>query len=364
MSQHPYKSLPDHAFWSRAVSRKAPAEVDPVVVAEFTIGIDDKVATAGSCFAQHIARYLKKSGYNYLVTETAHPMVARAAESFNYGVFTARYGNIYTSRQLVQLFDRAYGEFVPEDDVWQGENGYVLDALRPTIQPGGFPTIEELVGDRHQHLAAVRQAFETLDVFVFTLGLTECWRSRVDGLVYPVCPGVSGGEFDPEKYEFLNLSVDEIVSDLRIFVHKLRAVNPRCKVVLTVSPVPLAATASGKHVLAATTLSKSVLRVAAEVVCSTLPQVFYFPSYEIVTGAFARGSYFAPDLRSVTESAVEHVMSLFMKHATSGGAGPLGLSVGTASTDQLNNDRFLGEMSAWIQVMCDEESLDPENGAP
>ncbi|KAF1717812.1 GSCFA domain-containing protein [Pseudoxanthomonas yeongjuensis] len=363
MNQHPYKSLPDHAFWRRAVSGVAPSEIDPVVSAGFSIDRADKVATAGSCFAQHIARYLKQSGYNYLVTETAHPLVAQDAEKFNYGLFTARYGNIYTSRQLLQLFDRAFGEFVPEEDVWQGENGGVIDALRPTIQPGGFPNIEELVSDRNQHLAAVRQAFRTLDVFVFTLGLTECWRSRADGLVYPICPGVSGGRFDPEKHEFLNLSVDEIVSDLQDFVHKLRSINPSSRVVLTVSPVPLAASASGKHVLTATTLSKSILRVAAEIACTTLPKVFYFPSYEIVTGAFARGAYFAPDLRSVTEPAVEHVMFLFLKHATVGESGILRSSANDESLGQAANDRFLGEMSAWVQVMCDEEALDPEEGA-
>ncbi|MET0582162.1 MAG: GSCFA domain-containing protein [Pseudoxanthomonas sp.] len=362
MNQHPYKSFPDHAFWSRAVSRKAPADVDPVIAAGFSIGVGDRVATAGSCFAQHIARYLKQGGYNYLVTEAAHPMVARYAEGYNYGVFTARYGNIYTSRQLLQLFDRSYGGFVPEDDVWPGENGAVLDALRPTIQPGGFANVEELAADRTQHFAAVRRAFDTLDVFVFTLGLTECWRSRADGLVYPVCPGVSGGEFDPDKYEFLNLSVDEIVSDLRNFVHKLRAVNPSCRVVFTVSPVPLSATASGTHVLTATTLSKSILRVAAEIVCSTLPQVFYFPSYEIVTGSFARGAYFASDLRSVTEPAVEHVMSLFLKHATAGGHSSLN-APDTDSSEQSDSDHFLGEMSAWVEVMCDEEALDPDDGS-
>ena len=40
--------------------------------------------------------------------------------------------------------------------------------------------------------------------------------------------------------------------------------NPKARLVLTVSPVPLAATASGSHVLPATIYSKSVLRAAAQ----------------------------------------------------------------------------------------------------
>ena len=56
MSRHPYGSLPAGASWRRAVAEVLPAEVDPVVAAPFRIGRGDRVATAGSCFAQHIAR--------------------------------------------------------------------------------------------------------------------------------------------------------------------------------------------------------------------------------------------------------------------------------------------------------------------
>ena len=66
--------------------------------------------------------------------------------------------------------------------------------------------------------------------------------------------------------------------------------------------------------LVATSYSKAVLRVACEIVSSARDNVAYFPSYEIVTGPFARGSYFAEDLRSVTEEGVSHVMRMFFKY--------------------------------------------------
>src|SRR3954454_16031166 len=101
MSSHPYRSLPASAFWRRGVAEVPVADVDPVVRAPFRIAPSDRVATAGSCFAQHIARHLKASGFNYLVTENAHPLINREiAEEAGYGLFTARYGNIYTARQL------------------------------------------------------------------------------------------------------------------------------------------------------------------------------------------------------------------------------------------------------------------------
>src|SRR4051794_14198600 len=138
MPDHPYTRAPDHAYWRRAFSGKPFNQIDPVVSFPYKIGRQHKVVTAGSCFAQHISRYLKDSGYSYLETEQAHPLIApEVRERYSYGVFSARYGNIYTSRQLLQLMKRAYGEFTPEDDVWR-EEGRFVDPFRPNIQPSGF----------------------------------------------------------------------------------------------------------------------------------------------------------------------------------------------------------------------------------
>lgn len=354
--EHPYKSLPEKAFWRRSVAAVEPAAVDPVGVFDLNIEKETKVATAGSCFAQHIARYLKNSGFCYYVAEPGHPIVpAPVRERHNYGLFSARYGNIYTARQLLQLFERAYGRFEPAEDAWQKADDMFVDPFRPTTQPGGYVSREELLADRDQHLAAVRKMFETLDVFVFTLGLTECWRSRDDGAVFPVCPGVEGGTFDPERYEFYNQPVEDVIADLSAFRNALAEVNPAAQIIFTVSPVPLVATAEpGAHVLSATTYSKSVLRVAAEALQQRFDNVHYFPSYEIITGAFNRGAYFAQDLRNVVEDGVSHVMRLFMEHAT----GEVQQVAGKPAEQGPEEDAHLKRAKQLVEVECDEVALD------
>src|SRR5690348_3961352 len=128
MSEHPYRSLPDRNFWKPSIADLPFDEVDPVVDGKFRISRSDRVVTAGSCFAQHIARYLRGAGFNYFVTEPGNSiMTAQVAEQFGYGVFSARYGNIYTSRQLVQLLRRAYGLFQPADDFWLLSDGRLVD---------------------------------------------------------------------------------------------------------------------------------------------------------------------------------------------------------------------------------------------
>jgi hypothetical protein len=360
VTSNPYKNFAGYAFWRRSVSATPLTEVDPVIRAVFPISGNERVATAGSCFAQHIARRLQDKGFNYYVTEKAHPVVPdELVQQYNYGTFSARYGNIYTSRQLLQLLQRIYGEFQPQEDIWESDDGSFVDPFRPQIQPGGFTTRNEYLADRAQHFARAREAIEGLNVFVFTLGLTECWRSRTDGAVFPLCPGVAGGKFDPAQHEFINLNVDDVTKDLLASIDLIRERNRAAKIILTVSPVPLVATAEDRHILVSTTYSKSVLRVAAEMVSQARLSVAYFPSYEVITGSFNRGRYFADDLRSVTEEGVDHVMRLFFRHYMGTPEDTPEISAPPAREKAAaGKDAHTAEMARLADLNCDEEALD------
>lgn len=309
---HPYTTAPDCAFWSRAVAAAwSPAGLlDPH---EFLIRKDDKVVSAGSCFASNLISYLEGAGLTYLRTEEAHPLFYDLEpENLGYAKFSAAYGNIYTARQLLQLLKRCLKLFAPIEDRWAiGDD--IIDTLRPGLRYRARSDREfELL--TAQHLRKTSEAFEGADVFVCTLGLTEAWVSRLDGTVFPACPGTVAGAFDPERHEFRNFTVAEIVGDLDEFLGLLRGINPGVRVIITVSPVPLVATATGGHVLSATTYSKSVLRVAAEEIAKRHDRVTYFPAYEIVTGPQAPADFFEADRRSVSRAGVEAVMSALLAH--------------------------------------------------
>jgi hypothetical protein len=339
---NPYSGLPDTNYWRRAISSVEAKDVDPVVEAKFRILATDNVATAGSCFAQHISRTLSATGCNYFVAETApDEMSIDEAQARNYGTFSARFGNIYTTRQMVQLFKRAYGKHFPAVTHFKDANGHFIDPWRPLVEPGGFDTFEALEADQKYHLAAVRRMFEQADVLVFTLGLTEGWRAKPDQSVFPVVPGAVSPGVNPDEYEFFNMTADEVLADLEELYSLVMGVNTNLRIVLTVSPVPLIATYSKKHVLTATTYSKSVLRVAADQMEHRHANVMYFPSYEIITGSFNRGRYFEPDLRGVRPEGVDHVMRLFMKHCL-----------------VRNEEHDLAEARANAMIVCDEEILD------
>ncbi|HWT04347.1 MAG TPA: GSCFA domain-containing protein, partial [Xanthomonadales bacterium] len=105
--------------------------VDPQGPVKFGLAPSAKIASAGSCFAQRLAVRLQGMGLDYAVAE-------RGGEPYS-----ARYGDVYTSRQLVQLLERALGRFDPLERAWSAPGGYV-DPFRPNVAAGTFASVAEL----------------------------------------------------------------------------------------------------------------------------------------------------------------------------------------------------------------------------
>lgn len=308
---HPYQQQPDWAFWRRAVSDTAWRDIDLIGTPKFRLAPDARLATAGSCFAQHITRHMRKRGLQPLVVEAPHPLeLAAGRDGADYNSFSARYGNVYSSRQMVELVEQALGERPPIDG-YCDQDGRTWDLLRPNAIAGGFDNLAHARADRRHHLGRVRHMLQACDVFVFTLGLTETWFHAEGGHTYPVCPGTAKGTYDPGLHKFRNLTHADVLADLRRLLVLLRRANPAIKLILTVSPVPLVATHAGQHVLLASSHSKSTLRSACGEFVPEDDGVLYFPSFEIVSHVASFGQYLQGDLREVTERGVSHVMGCF-----------------------------------------------------
>lgn len=308
--QLPYSDLPDRSFWRNARNDDTFLTFD-LFQPKFNLEANMRVATAGSCFAQNVARYVRASNLVLVDVEpTPKLMRPETAKRFGYGLFSARYGNVYTARQFLQLLDDTAAPTVHDAAIWE-KSGRYFDALRPNVEPHGFGTKDELAAHRISHLYKLQDLFRQIDVMVFTLGLTECWVDVPTGIVFPTAPGVIAGTYDPARHAFLNLSVRDTIEDLDCIVEQLQSFSEKVRVLLTVSPVPLTATATGLHVLRATTYSKSVLRAAAEEVSNRHENVDYFPSFEMITGTPYHGHFYDPNMRTVTKDGVETVMSVF-----------------------------------------------------
>lgn len=309
---HPYQNFPQKCFWEDAVSERLWSEIFKDESPKFTISPHEVVCSGGSCFAQRISQFIQAHGLKFGQFEAPHPLLDQdEARNLGYGQFSARYGNLYTARQLRQLIDESFGLTLPRKRIGLHRAGGFIDLLRPSInRHHRFESEAEAEADRDYHLSRVRALFLEADIYIFTLGLTESWIDT-EGNAYGVHPEVVLKAETPHKVEKINFDYIETYNDLVQTITFLRSINPKIKFVLTVSPVGLAATHQSRHVLLSTSYSKSVLRSVAGRIADISPQVDYFPSFELFSLAQSFGQFLASDLRDVNSRGVSATMDLF-----------------------------------------------------
>ena len=281
------KPNPDGVFWPNR--RRNPSDdlfdTLPMVANRALVNQRTPVGSAGSCFAIEIAEELQRRGFHYVRTEDESRKVAEGVIMTGYDParvnarFCANWGLLFNTPSFRQLAERAFGEratprlLVPLDRGPSQPRVY-SDPFREGV---AFVSPEAYAADYERHLAACREALQACRVFVLTMGLNECWEYVPDGSVLSRNP--RGGALLP----FIRprvLTVDENVANVRRFVEIIRAHNPDFAVILSVSPVPLIATARARehHVISANAHSKAVLRTATETLvdnparCPLLPQ--------------------------------------------------------------------------------------------
>lgn len=361
--KNPYYDLPSAAFWRTGVADVSPFSIKGLWKPKHKLSKRHEIVTAGSCFAQHIGKALAQNGYTWFNAEPAPDKFGDTlAKEYNYGVFSFRTGNIYTAAALKQWVFWALGKEASPQEVWE-KGGRFYDPFRPAIEPNGFASAEEMLKSRQTTLEAIRRAVTDCSRFVFTLGLTEGWVNKEHGYAYAMCPGTLAGEFNPDLHAFTNFEYREIQTDLVAALRAMREVNPKIRVLLTVSPVPLTATASGEHVLTATTYSKSVLRAVAGEVNNKFPFVDYFPSYEIITAPAFRGMFYEPNMRSVHPDGVAFVMSSFFECLHSSGMADTSepvreVAIAAPKRPKANRKNRVTPDEGEDEVVCEEMMLD------
>jgi hypothetical protein len=263
-----------------------------------------KIASAGSCFAHEIGRALRAWGFNYFVTEPG-PDHLSPDERWRrrYGQFSARYGLIFNAPSLRQLVERGLGLVELKPYIWKQE-GVWRDPYRDALT---FESPDEYAADVPVFEAALARTLLEAEVFILTLGVNEVWYFKNDGtylsrVPWRLMPALLGRKV---------LTVQENLAELQRLRDVWMPFNPKLRIIVTVSPVPLLATfrSRERNVVVASCHSKSVLRVAAEAFAEANDNVTYFPAYEAVL--YGSRVPFRDDGRHVHPDAVQRVVAMF-----------------------------------------------------
>lgn len=105
------------------------------------------------------------------------------------------------------------------------------------------------------------------------------------------------------------LNVEEIMLDFSELYSLLKAHFPQLKIILTVSPVRHL-----KDTLPLNNVSKAVLRYVCHQITTQFPEIYYFPSYEIMLDDLRDYRFYKADMIHPNEIAEEYIWQQFTSH--------------------------------------------------
>lgn len=239
-----------------------------------------RVLTIGSCFSDSIGNRLS----DYKVATLVNP-----------------FGTVFNPISACKLLRAAAGE----DTDWQQHvveargrwQSYDLHATLGADSPVELlQHIQRLVRDTGVFLA-------TADAVVLTLGTAFAYRLQDTQEIISNCHKLPADKFEKEL-----LSADEIIAAVAETHAYLRRINPRLRFILTVSPVRHL-----KETLALNSVSKSMLRVACHYLSELLPDVSYFPAYELLLDDLRDYRFYAADLLHPSDVAENYIWERFTR---------------------------------------------------
>lgn len=148
-------------------------------------------------------------------------------------------------------------------------------------------------------------------VLIMTLGLNEVWKDNKSDLCLNPPPSYGSTKRDAERYVLEIADVSRSVSDLEQIRDSIKQISPDIRIIVTVSPVPMNETFSGRDVAVANLRSKSTLRAAAEQFAECHADVDYFPSYDAITLA-PRAMAYVEDCQHVSDCVVGSIVKKFL----------------------------------------------------
>lgn len=279
----------------------------------------DRFFTIGSCFVEEIRKALTARGitclpdYSCISFDSSLAIVDTLPER--------PHMNYYNTFSILQEFERAAGLWEQsDDDCWSieghrigirnirdGRGRVFQDPYRRNL----FGATREILLDaRRQVDAAMVAGMRSATVFIITLGMTEVFLKTGSGQAVNQYPVKLGARRAATETEFHASTFAENLQNMRRTVALARALTPAAKIVVTVSPVPMNRTFTGKDVVVANLKSKATLLAVAHELCDEDDGLFYFPSYEIVTG-IGPSAYKETDARHVRPEIVDKIIGSF-----------------------------------------------------
>lgn len=245
---------------------------------EIRINYQSKIFSIGSCFADVIGEKLKSNKFHIL----SNP-----------------FGTVYNPVSISKLISTSI-DFLPLDEdqfVEHHEQWYHYDYHSELTAT----TREELKAKLKESHILAEKTLRKADVIIVTFGTAFVYKLLPQLKTVSNCHKQQRDLFTKEF-----LTIESIVKAFHELHEKFSKLNSKARWILTVSPVRHV-----KDTLELNSVSKSILRVACELIKKQNARVEYFPSYEIMIDDLRDYRFYKDDLIHPTSFAEDFIWEKF-----------------------------------------------------
>ncbi len=244
----------------------------------FTIRHSDKLMLFGSCFTENIGKLLLDNKFRCCVNP-----------------FGVLYNPLSVAEAIKELLSKKH---YTSDDLHYG-CGYWFSLMHhSSFNSSDTDKCLQTINERIEEGAVW---LPQTDRMLFTWGTAWVYTWKESGQIVGNCHKLPELMFTRKMLE-----VDEIVGEYIDLLNRLHECNPKLQVLFTVSPIRHAK--DGMH---GNQLSKAILLLAIEKLCTTLPFCQYFPSYEIMMDELRDYRFYADDMLHPSQLAVKYIWERF-----------------------------------------------------
>lgn len=245
---------------------------------DYTISYFDKICLTGSCFTENIGSYLNDHKFNTLINPSGilfNPI------------------SIYNS-----LFNALNKQTDFKASVLKRDNRYFSFNHHSAFSAS---TEDELIEKMNKAEETLSEFIKHGDYLIITFGTAYYYLHKALNSVVANCHKQPGTHFTKQICE-----PETIVTLYSELISNINHINPKLKIIFTVSPV--------KHLRDGVTenaLSKATLLLIVNKLCGLHSNAFYFPAYELVTDDLRDYRFYKEDLAHPNEQAIQYVWEKF-----------------------------------------------------
>ncbi len=249
------------------------------IISKSPIGLKENIFTIGSCFANSIGSHLVENKFH---------------------AWNNQFGTVYNPISIHRLLLFGLEKESPGSESYLQREGVKLNYhFHSSFSSFSKAELENRI---KTSIAEANQFLKNANLIIITYGTAFVYRLKSNNEMVANCH-----KEPSENFEKSLLIENQIVNSFQVVYSKLKAINPNCKIILTVSPVRHL-----KDTLELNAVSKSVLRLSCHSIVNQFRGVEYFPAYEILLDDLRDYRFYKTDRLHPTEEAMDYIWEKFV----------------------------------------------------